>query len=162
MNDCHNLSLSFIAGTWVKCCMHSMTWWSTQNTASRGIEMLAFFSPYFGAAKVPSCYYSCLKNAMVLVHMQVSDRLSCIAVSLVFGIFFFFFNLFFFAWWTPLPISLSLSSFLGPYASLLSHSQVMRSNHGEDYTIRELNPVEWTFDDCPKVSFGIWCMLLAV
>lgn len=57
--------------------------------------MLAFlfFPPYFGAAKVPSCYYSCLENAMVLAHMQVSDlRASAVLDSLVFGFFVFLHN----------------------------------------------------------------------
>ena len=36
--------------------------------------------------------------------------------------------------------------------SLFSHFQVMRSNHADEYVITELNPVEWTFDDCPKVK----------
>jgi hypothetical protein len=87
---------------------------------------------------------------MVLVHMQVSDfHASAVLDSLVFILFFLHDES------PPPPLSLSLFSFLGPCASLLSHSQVMRSNHGEEYTIRELNPVEWTFDDCPKVSFGL-------
>ncbi|XP_030930215.1 protein DJ-1 homolog B [Quercus lobata] len=32
---------------------------------------------------------------------------------------------------------------------------VMRSNHGDEYAITELNPVEWTFDDCPKILVPI-------
>lgn len=31
--------------------------------------------------------------------------------------------------------------------------QVLRSNHGDEYTFAELNPVKWTFDgDSPKVD----------
>lgn len=30
--------------------------------------------------------------------------------------------------------------------------QVMRSNHGDEYIITELNPVEWTPHDTPKVK----------
>jgi len=40
-------------------------------------------------------------------------------------------------------------------ANEVSGPLVMRSNHGEEYTIRELNPVEWTFDDCPKILVPI-------
>ncbi|CAL5347308.1 unnamed protein product [Camellia sinensis] len=28
---------------------------------------------------------------------------------------------------------------------------VMRPNHGDEYTVLELNPMEWTFDNCPKI-----------
>jgi len=31
----------------------------------------------------------------------------------------------------------------------------MRSNHGDEYAITELNPVEWTFVDCPKILVPI-------
>ncbi|KAE8124725.1 hypothetical protein FH972_019584 [Carpinus fangiana] len=40
-------------------------------------------------------------------------------------------------------------------ANEVSGPLVMRSNHGEEHTIRELNPVEWTFDDCPKILVPI-------
>jgi len=40
-------------------------------------------------------------------------------------------------------------------ANEVSGPLVMRSNNGEEYTIRELNPVEWTFDDCPKILVPI-------
>ncbi|KAK9269786.1 hypothetical protein L1049_001564 [Liquidambar formosana] len=32
---------------------------------------------------------------------------------------------------------------------------VMRSNHGDEYTILELNPMEWTFNNCPKILVPI-------
>ncbi|CAL0310674.1 unnamed protein product [Lupinus luteus] len=32
---------------------------------------------------------------------------------------------------------------------------VMRSNHGEEYTFKELNPVQWTFDNPPKILVPI-------
>ncbi|KNA15229.1 hypothetical protein SOVF_100140 [Spinacia oleracea] len=32
---------------------------------------------------------------------------------------------------------------------------IMRPNHGEEYLIRELNPVEWTFSDCPQILVPI-------
>ncbi|KAL5565205.1 hypothetical protein UlMin_028369 [Ulmus minor] len=32
---------------------------------------------------------------------------------------------------------------------------VMRPNHGDEYTIKELNPMEWTFNDSPKVLVPI-------
>uniref|UniRef100_A0A2N9EXU3 DJ-1/PfpI domain-containing protein n=1 Tax=Fagus sylvatica TaxID=28930 RepID=A0A2N9EXU3_FAGSY len=35
-------------------------------------------------------------------------------------------------------------------AKEVSDPMVMRSNHADEYVITELNPVEWTFDDCPK------------
>ncbi|KAB1216499.1 hypothetical protein CJ030_MR4G023088 [Morella rubra] len=40
-------------------------------------------------------------------------------------------------------------------ANEVSGPLVMRSNHGEEYTIRELNPVEWTFNNCPKILVPI-------
>lgn len=39
--------------------------------------------------------------------------------------------------------------------------QVMRPNHGDEYTVLELNPMEWTFDSCPKVKF-VWDSFLNV
>ena len=39
--------------------------------------------------------------------------------------------------------------------------QVMRPNHGDEYDVLELNPMEWTFDNCPKVKF-FWCSFLNV
>jgi hypothetical protein len=30
----------------------------------------------------------------------------------------------------------------------------MRSNHGDEHTFLELNPVQWTFENPPKVGFG--------
>lgn len=38
----------------------------------------------------------------------------------------------------------------------------MRSNHGDEYTVRELNPVEWKFDDCPKARLWLLFIFLAV
>ncbi|PON98419.1 DJ [Trema orientale] len=35
-------------------------------------------------------------------------------------------------------------------ADEVSGPLVMRSNHGHEYTIKELNPVQWTFSDSPK------------
>ncbi|KAK9150481.1 hypothetical protein Syun_008790 [Stephania yunnanensis] len=32
---------------------------------------------------------------------------------------------------------------------------VMRSNHGDDYTVTELNPVRWTFNDTPQILVPI-------
>ncbi|KAK9132050.1 hypothetical protein Scep_011578 [Stephania cephalantha] len=32
---------------------------------------------------------------------------------------------------------------------------VMRSNHGDDYTVTELNPVQWTFNDTPQILVPI-------
>ncbi|KAK7244193.1 hypothetical protein RIF29_39011 [Crotalaria pallida] len=32
---------------------------------------------------------------------------------------------------------------------------VMRSNHGDEYTFKELNPVQWTFDNPPKILVPI-------
>lgn len=29
----------------------------------------------------------------------------------------------------------------------------MRPNPGDEYIIKELNPMEWTFNDSPKVRF---------
>ncbi|KAJ0103015.1 hypothetical protein Patl1_04816 [Pistacia atlantica] len=29
---------------------------------------------------------------------------------------------------------------------------VMRPNHGDEYTITEFNPIQWTFDNCPQYS----------
>ncbi|KAF5478572.1 hypothetical protein F2P56_005120 [Juglans regia] len=40
-------------------------------------------------------------------------------------------------------------------ANEVSGPLVMRSNHGDEYTVRELNPVEWTFNDCPKILVPI-------
>ncbi|KAG2681713.1 hypothetical protein I3843_11G157400 [Carya illinoinensis] len=40
-------------------------------------------------------------------------------------------------------------------ANEVSGPLVMRSNHGDEYTVRELNPVEWKFDDCPKILVPI-------
>lgn len=33
--------------------------------------------------------------------------------------------------------------------------QVMRPNHGEEYTIAERNSMEWTFDKTPRVRLGL-------
>lgn len=35
--------------------------------------------------------------------------------------------------------------------SFLMSNQLLRSNHGHEYTIAEQNQVKWTFDDGPKV-----------
>ncbi|KAH7512641.1 hypothetical protein FEM48_Zijuj12G0112400 [Ziziphus jujuba var. spinosa] len=40
-------------------------------------------------------------------------------------------------------------------ADEVSGPLVMRSNHGDDYTIKELNPVKWTFSDSPKILVPI-------
>ncbi|XP_015899120.3 protein DJ-1 homolog B [Ziziphus jujuba] len=40
-------------------------------------------------------------------------------------------------------------------ADEVSGPLVMRSNHGDDYTIKELNPVKWTFSDNPKILVPI-------
>jgi 4-methyl-5(b-hydroxyethyl)-thiazole monophosphate biosynthesis len=32
---------------------------------------------------------------------------------------------------------------------------VQRSNHGDEYTIKEFNPVKWTHDNCPKILVPI-------
>uniref|UniRef100_A0A2N9I144 DJ-1/PfpI domain-containing protein n=1 Tax=Fagus sylvatica TaxID=28930 RepID=A0A2N9I144_FAGSY len=40
-------------------------------------------------------------------------------------------------------------------AKEVSDPMVMRSNHADEYVITELNPVEWTFDDCPKILVPI-------
>ncbi|KAF5948641.1 hypothetical protein HYC85_014598 [Camellia sinensis] len=36
-------------------------------------------------------------------------------------------------------------------ANEVSGPLVMRPNHGDEYTVLELNPMEWTFDNCPKI-----------
>lgn len=40
-------------------------------------------------------------------------------------------------------------------ADEVSGPLVMRSNHGEEYTIKELNPVQWTFSGSPKILVPI-------
>ncbi|KAF4363761.1 hypothetical protein F8388_000426 [Cannabis sativa] len=40
-------------------------------------------------------------------------------------------------------------------ADEISGPLVMRSNHGEEYTIKELNPVQWTFNDGPRILVPI-------
>ncbi|PSS05859.1 Protein DJ-1 B like [Actinidia chinensis var. chinensis] len=36
-------------------------------------------------------------------------------------------------------------------ADEVSGPLVMRPNHGDEYNLLELNPMEWTFDNCPKI-----------
>ncbi|GFS31495.1 class I glutamine amidotransferase-like superfamily protein [Actinidia rufa] len=36
-------------------------------------------------------------------------------------------------------------------ADEVSGPLVMRPNHGDEYNVLELNPMEWTFDSCPKI-----------
>lgn len=41
---------------------------------------------------------------------------------------------------------------------MLYHSdQVMRSNPGDEYTVAEINSMEWTYSDCPKVLLDWDC-----
>lgn len=40
-------------------------------------------------------------------------------------------------------------------ADEVSGPLVMRSNHGDDYSIKELNPMQWTFDNVPQVLVPI-------
>ncbi|KAL6999603.1 Protein DJ-1 B [Sarracenia purpurea var. burkii] len=40
-------------------------------------------------------------------------------------------------------------------ADEVSAPLVMRPNHGDEYNVLELNPMEWTFDNCPKVLVPI-------
>ncbi|XP_020537019.1 protein DJ-1 homolog B isoform X2 [Jatropha curcas] len=40
-------------------------------------------------------------------------------------------------------------------ANEVSGPLLMRTNHGDEYTIKELNPVEWTFDNIPQVLVPI-------
>ncbi|KAK2986613.1 hypothetical protein RJ640_004369 [Escallonia rubra] len=40
-------------------------------------------------------------------------------------------------------------------AAEVSEPLVMRPNHGAEYTIRELNPMKWKFDSCPKILVPI-------
>ncbi|GAV64060.1 DJ-1_PfpI domain-containing protein [Cephalotus follicularis] len=40
-------------------------------------------------------------------------------------------------------------------ASEVSGPLILRSNHGEEYTIKELNPMKWTFDCCPQILVPI-------
>ncbi|CAK7327687.1 unnamed protein product [Dovyalis caffra] len=40
-------------------------------------------------------------------------------------------------------------------ADEVSGPLVMRSNHGDEYSIKELNPMQWTFDDVPQVLVPI-------
>lgn len=60
----------------------------------------------------------------------------------------------------------SVSTFSLPFLFLLVISyivlsiQVMRPNHGDEYTFTELNPVEWTFDTSPQVD--LYSLLLTI
>ncbi|EEF38113.1 conserved hypothetical protein [Ricinus communis] len=39
-------------------------------------------------------------------------------------------------------------------ANEVSGPLIMRTNHGDEYTIKEINPMEWTFDDVPQGGLG--------
>lgn len=41
----------------------------------------------------------------------------------------------------------------------INFDQVMRSNPGDEYTVAELNSIEWTYSDCPKVLLVCNCNL---
>ncbi|XP_057461285.1 protein DJ-1 homolog B-like isoform X3 [Actinidia eriantha] len=38
---------------------------------------------------------------------------------------------------------------------LTAQKQVICPNHGDEYDVLELNPMEWTFDNCPKILVPI-------
>ncbi|XP_050219346.1 protein DJ-1 homolog B-like [Mercurialis annua] len=40
-------------------------------------------------------------------------------------------------------------------ANEVSGPLVMRANHGDEYTIKEINPVEWTFNNAPRILVPI-------
>lgn len=46
--------------------------------------------------------------------------------------------------------------------SLLMSNQLLRSNHGDEYTIAEQNQVKWTFDDGPRVRFILLVIATAI
>ncbi|ESR55796.1 hypothetical protein CICLE_v10023138mg [Citrus x clementina] len=40
-------------------------------------------------------------------------------------------------------------------SSLSPCAWVMRANHGDEYTIAEFNPIQWTFDNSPQKKLAL-------